>query len=329
MKHLETFLAAAILTMSSSTALMASDQLPSWQEGATKTAIIGFVEKVTKSGGTDFIEPSDRIAVFDNDGTLWSEQPIYFQLAFVLDRVKALAPEHPEWKNTQPFKAVLENDTKALINSGKRGLMELLMASHAGMSTDQFAQIVDAWITSAKHPKTGKLYSEMVFQPMIELLGYLRQNGFMTYIVSGGGIEFMRPWANRVYGVPPEQVIGSSVKVKYEVKDGNPVLTRLPEINFVDDKVGKPVGIHYHIGKRPIMAFGNSDGDFEMLEWTTSAKGARFGLFVHHDDATREFAYDRNSHIGKLDRGLDEAPKRGWSVTSMKTDWKCIYKYQC
>ncbi|MBL4732177.1 MAG: haloacid dehalogenase-like hydrolase [Rhizobiaceae bacterium] len=329
MKPLRIFFAASILAMSSSAAAMATDLLPSWQDGATKNSIISFVEKVTKSGGPDFIEPADRVAVFDNDGTLWSEQPIYFQLAFALDRVKALAPKHPEWKDTQPFKAVLENDTKALIKSGKRGLMELMMASHVGMSTDQFAEIVDTWITSAIHPKTGKLYSEMVFQPMIELLGYLRENGFMTYIVSGGGIEFMRPWTYRVYGVPPEQVIGSSVKVEYEMKDGNPVLTRLPEINFIDDKAGKPVGIHYHIGKRPVMAFGNSDGDFEMLEWTTSANGARFGLLVHHDDAKREYAYDRKSHIGQLDRGLDEAPKRGWSITSMKSDWKCIYKYQC
>ncbi|MBL4600427.1 MAG: haloacid dehalogenase-like hydrolase [Rhizobiaceae bacterium] len=329
MKPLRIFFAASILAMSSSAAAMATDLLPSWQDGATKNSIISFVDKVTKIGGPDFIEPADRVAVFDNDGTLWSEQPIYFQLAFALDRVKALAPKHPEWKDTQPFKAVLENDTKALIKSGKRGLMELMMASHVGMSTDQFAEIVDAWISSAMHPKTGKLYSEMVFQPMIELLGYLRENGFMTYIVSGGGIEFMRPWTYRVYGVPPEQVIGSSVKVKYEMKDGNPVLTRLPEINFIDDKAGKPVGIHYHIGKRPVMAFGNSDGDFEMLEWTTSASGARFGLLVHHDDAKREYAYDRKSHIGQLDRGLDEAPKRGWSITSMKSDWKCIYKYQC
>jgi phosphoserine phosphatase len=301
------------------------DPLPSWQDTAAKANIVAFVKAVTEPGGKDFVPPADRIAVFDNDGTLWSEQPMYFQLAFALDRVKALAPQHPEWKNQQPFKAVLEGDMKALAETGERGLLELVMATHAGNTSEEFARIVRDWVSTARHPKFNRPYTDLVFQPMLELLAYLRANGFKTYIVSGGGIEFLRVVAEELYGVPPEQVIGSSVKTKYEVRDGKPAIVRLPEIDFIDDKAGKPVGIHQFIGKRPIAAFGNSDGDFQMLEWTTSAPGARLGLIVHHDDAEREYAYDRKSPFGKLDHGLDEGPKRGWTLVSMKNDWKKIY----
>ena len=303
----------------------ADDLLPTWNDTAAKTAIIKFVNRVTTEGSADFVPPADRIAVFDNDGTLWSEQPMYFQLAFALDRVKALASRHPEWKNQQPFKAALEGDMKALAETGEHGLLELVIATHAGNTSEEFAQIVRDWVSTARHPKLDRPYTELVFQPMLELLAYLRANGFKTYIVSGGGIEFLRVVAEELYGVPPEQVFGSSVKTKYEVRDGKPAIVRLPEIDFIDDKAGKPVGIHKFVGKRPIMAVGNSDGDFQMLEWTTSAPGARLGLIVHHDDAEREFAYDRKSAFGKLDRGLDEGPKRGWTIISMKNDWRAVY----
>lgn len=320
-----TIIAAVILTAGTAVA----DPMPSWNDGPSKQKIIDFVEATTRNGGPDFISSSKRIAVFDNDGTLWAEQPIYFQLAFAFDRIKAMAPQHPEWKETQPFKAVLENDVKALAASGKRGLTELIMTTHAGMTAEEFESVVLDWVATAKHPKTGRLYTEMIYQPMLELLDYLRANGFKTYIVSGGGIDFMRPWAERIYGIPPEQVIGSSVKVEYKDSADGSQLMRLPEVNFIDDKAGKPVGIHYYIGRRPVAAFGNSDGDFEMLEWVTSGNGARLGAFVHHDDAEREVAYDRDSHIGRLDRGLDEAPKRDWSLISMKNEWKCVFRYQC
>jgi len=306
----------------------AQDATPSWNDTAPKKGIIAFVEKVTKEGGAEFLPPAERIAVFDNDGTLWSEQPMYFQAFFIFDRIKLLAPEHPEWKDKEPFASVLKGDVKGALAGGEKSLIELAMTTHAGMTTEEFEKIVTDWINTAKHPKTGKLYTEMVYQPMLELLAYLRANGFKTFIVSGGGIEFMRPWAERVYGVPPEQVIGSSIKTKYEVLDGKPVIVRLPELNFIDDKAGKPVGIQQHIGRRPVMAFGNSDGDFQMLEWTTGGSGPRFGLVVHHTDAQREFAYDRASHIGKLDRCLDEAAKRGWLVVSMKDDWKTIFAWE-
>jgi len=305
--------------------VQAANPLPSWNDTAPKKAIVAFVEKVTKAGSPDFVPEPERIAVFDNDGTLWSEQPMYFQLRFALDRVKALAPQHPEWNKKDPFKKLLTTPKEEQVAVTMNELMEIVMATHAGMTTEEFEQIVTEWITTAKHPKTGKLYTEMVFQPMLELLAYLRANGFKTFIASGGGIEFMRPWTERVYGIPPEQVVGSSVKTKYEVRDGKPVLVRLPEINFIDDKAAKPVGINEHIGRRPIMAFGNSDGDFEMLEWTTSGSGPRFGLLVYHTDAAREWAYDRKSHIGKLDRGLDEGPKRGWTIVNMKDDWRRIF----
>jgi phosphoglycolate phosphatase-like HAD superfamily hydrolase len=285
------------------------------------------VANVTTQGSPGFVAPAERIAVFDNDGTLWSEQPMYFQAFFILDRVKALAPSHPGWKEKEPFASVLRGDLKAALAGGEPALVELAMATHAGTTTEEFEKIVSDWIATAKHPKTGRLLTEMVYQPMLELLDCLRANGFKTFIVSGGGIEFMRPWAERVYGIPPEQVVGSSIKTKFEMRDGKPVLVRLPEIGFIDDKAGKPVGIQMHIGRRPIAAFGNSDGDLQMLQWTTAGPGPRFGLYVHHTDAEREWAYDRASHIGRLDKGLDEAKAKGWTLVDMKSDWKRIYPW--
>ena len=299
--------------------------LPSWNDGGTRQAILAFVDRVTREGGPDYVAPTSRLAVFDNDGTLWSEQPTYVQFAFAIDRVKALAPSHPEWKTTQPFKAALEGDMEALAAAGERGLLQLVMASHAGSTTAEFEQVVRAWIATARHPKTGLPYTAMVYQPMLELLQYLRAHGFKTYIVSGGGIEFMRPWTEQAYGIPPEQVIGSSIRTKYELRGGQPVLTRLPELNFIDDKEGKPIAVQQVVGRRPIAAFGNSDGDFQMLEWTSAGPGPRLALLVHHDDAAREVAYDRESHVGRLARGLDEAATRGWIVASMKRDWKRIF----
>ena len=299
--------------------------LPSWNDGAAKKAITSFVSRVTTVGSPDFVAVPERIAVFDNDGTLWAEQPIYVQLVFALDRVKALAPQHPEWQSREPFKSVIAGDLKGVMAGGEHALMEIMAASHAGNTTAEFEKIVADWTATAKHPKTGRLYTEMVYRPMLEVLAYLRANGFKTYIVSGGGVEFMRPWVERVYGIPPEQVVGSRGKMKYEVRDGVPVLARLAEIDLVDDKAGKPVGIQQAIGRRPIIAFGNSDGDFEMLEWTTTAPGARLGVIVHHTDADREWAYDRDSHIGRLSRGLDEAAARRWVVVDMKQEWAQIF----
>jgi phosphoglycolate phosphatase-like HAD superfamily hydrolase len=303
----------------------AKESLPSWNDGPAKQSIVAFVEKVTKPGSPDFVPVPERIAVFDNDGTLWAEQPMYFQFFFALDRVKALAPQHPEWKTKEPFASLLKGDTKTALAGGDKALLEIVMATHTGMTTEEFETIVKDWIATAKHPKTGKLFTEMVYQPMLELLAYLRAKGFKNFIVSGGGIEFMRPWAEKVYGIPPEQVVGSSIKTKFELRDGKPVLMRLPELNFIDDKAGKPVGIHQHIGRRPIAAFGNSDGDLQMLQWTTAGSGARFALIVHHTDAEREWAYDRESSIGKLDKALDEAQAKGWTVVNMKNDWKQVF----
>jgi len=302
-----------------------SDPLPSWNEGNSKQSIIDFVNEVTNEKSPNFVKPENRIATFDNDGTLWSEQPYYFQLQFALDRVKALVPDHPEWNNNPLFKAVLDNDIQKVLSFGEHGLLELVMTTHSGITTEEFSQIVNDWINTARHPKTHKLYKEMVFQPMLELLDYLRENGFKTFIVSGGGIDFMRPWTQEVYGIPPEQVVGSSGKVKFEMRNEQPVLIKLPEINFIDDKEGKPVGIHQFIGKRPIAAFGNSDGDLQMLQWTAAGGGQRLMLYVHHTDVEREWAYDRDSHIGRLDKGLDEANAKGWVVVDMKNDWKKIY----
>ena len=309
-------------------AALAADPLPSWNDTAPKKAIVAFIEQVTREGSPDFVPVTERIATFDNDGTLWAEQPIYFQFLFAIDRVKILAPQHPEWKTQEPFASLLKGDMKRALAGGEHAILEIVMSTHAGMTTQAFEKIVTDWITTAKHPKTGRLLTEMVYQPMLELLTYLRANGFKTFIVSGGGIEFMRPWTEKVYGIPPEQVIGSSVKTKYEVRDGKPVIARLPELNFIDDKAGKPVGINQHIGRRPIMACGNSDGDFEMLEWATAGMGLRFGLLVHHTDDKREWAYDRKSHVGKLDRGLDEGPHRGWTIVSMRDDWRVIFPFE-
>lgn len=325
---MKTHLALSLLALLASAAITVAEPLPSWNDTANKSAIVEFVSRVTRAGSADFIPAAERIAVFDNDGTLWSEHPLYFQAYFILDRVNELAPIHPEWETQEPFASILRGDMKAALSGGERALMELAMATHAGMTTAEFETTVNRWIATARHPDTGRLYTEMVFQPMLELLDYLRANGFKTFIVSGGGIEFMRPWAERVYGIPPEQVIGSSIKTRYEVRDGIPVIARLAEINFVDDKEGKPVGIHRHIGRRPVMAFGNSDGDYQMLEWTTAGTGPRLGAIVHHDDADREWAYDRETHVGKLARGLDDAPARGWVVISMKDDWKTIHPEQ-
>jgi len=321
-------LLAVLACAASSTPVQAADQLSSWNEGAAKKSILQFVGKVTKNGSPDFVPPARRIAVFDNDGTLWAEQPMYFQAFFVFDRVKALAPQHPEWTTQEPFASVLKGDVKAALAGGERALSQLVMATHAGTTTDEFEKSVSDWIATAKHPKSGRLFTEMVYRPMLELLAYLRANGFKTFIVSGGGIEFMRPWSDRVYGVPPDQVIGSSIKTKFELRDGTPALVRLPEINFVDDGPGKPVGIQMHIGRRPLAAFGNSDGDLQMLQWTAAGPGARFCLFVHHTDADREWAYDRTSSIGRLDKGLDEAKARGWTVVDMKTDWKRVFAFE-
>jgi haloacid dehalogenase-like hydrolase len=305
-----------------------SPPLPSWNDGATKQSILDFVAAVTREGSPDFISPAERIATFDNDGTLWVEHPMYTQLAFALDRVKALAPQHPEWKDAQPFKAALEGDMRALAASGERGLVALVMATHAGMSTAEFEKIVLDWVASARDPRWKRPYTELVYLPMVELLGFLRANGFKTFIVSGGGIEFMRPWTERIYGVPPDQVVGSSIKTKFEIRGGRPQLSRLPELDFVDDGPGKPVGINEHIGIRPISAFGNSDGDLEMLQWTTMANGRRFGLIVHHTDAEREYAYDRDTHFGRLDKALDAAASNKWTVVDMKRDWKRIFAFE-
>jgi phosphoglycolate phosphatase-like HAD superfamily hydrolase len=302
-----------------------ADQLPSWNDGKSKQAIVAFVERVAKDGSADFVPLAERIAVFDNDGTLWSEQPMYFQFLFALDRVKVLAPQHPEWKSQEPFASLLKGDLKGALAGGEPAIMQIVMATHSGMTTEEFDQIVRDWVASAKHPKTGRLYTEMVYQPMLELLTYLRANDFKTFIVSGGGIDFMRVFTEEVYGVPPEQVVGSSGKVSFEMRDGTPLLMRLPEVNFIDDKVGKPVGIHQHIGRRPIAAFGNSDGDLQMLQWTCGAPGPRFCLYVHHTDADREWAYDRDSSIGRLDKGLDEAGIMSWTVVDMKADWNKVF----
>lgn len=307
---------------------LVKDPLPSWNEGVAKESIIDFVIKTTTIGSPDFIPEDERIACFDNDGTLWSEQPIYFQFAFAMDRVKVLAPMHPEWKDVQPFKAVLEGDAKTALSGGEKSKMDLMIATHAGMTTEDFNSVVKDWLATARHPTTNKPYTEMVFQPMLELLNYLRANGYKTYIVSGGGVDFMRVWTETVYGIPPEQVIGSSLKLKYEMRDEGPVIVRLPEVNFVDDKAGKPVGIEEHIGRRPIFTAGNSDGDYEMLQWTSTGKGyPRFGMIIHHTDEAREWAYDRSSSIGHLQQGLDDAVKYNWHIVDMKNDWNKIFAF--
>ncbi len=317
--------ALAAIFFVSTAASAQDDPLPSWNDGPTKEAIVGFVEKVTEEGGPDYVRPEDRIATFDNDGTLWAEKPVYFQLLFAIDRVKQLAPEDPEWKDKQPFNAAIEGDMKTLAASGLKGIAELVMASHAGMSPAEFQKIAGDWLATAKHPRFKRPYTDLVYQPMLELLSYLRDNGFTTYIVSGGGIEFVRNFSESKYGIPPAQVVGSSIKTKYEVVDGVPTLIRLPEMNFINDKDGKPVGINQYIGQRPIFASGNSDGDYQMLEWTTAGEGPRFGLILHHTDAEREYAYDRDSSVGRLNKALDDAPSKGWVVIDMKKDWKTVF----
>ena len=301
--------------------------LPSWNEGSTKQSIVDFVRGVTTAGDAHFVKPEERIAVFDNDGTLWSEQPIYFQVAFVIDRLKALAPQHPEWKDKPLFAAVLQGDMKTLAAGGLHAVVELAMITHAGMTTDEFSKIVQDWIAIARHPKFNRPYTDLIFQPMLELLVYLRAHGFKTFIVSGGGVEFMRVWVEKVYGIPHEQVIGSSIVTKFEMLAGVPVLTRLPEVDFIDDNAGKPVGINKHIGRKPIAAFGNSDGDLQMLQWTTAGTGSRFALLVNHTDSVREYAYEATA-FGKLDEALKEAGIKGWTVVDMKRDWNRIYPFE-
>jgi hypothetical protein len=301
------------------------EPLASWNDKPSRRSIVEFVERVTLEGGPDYVPVSDRIAVFDNDGTLWTEQPMYVQAFFAFDRVKELEPQHPEWRTTEPFASVLRGDLESALSGGERSLVALVMATHAGMTTEEFEQTVIRWIAEARHPQTGKLFTEMVYQPMLEMMSYLRSNGFKTFIVSGGGIEFMRPWAERVYGVPPEQVIGSSVKTRFELLDGRPSLLRLPELNFVDDKSGKPIAIQLHIGRRPIIAFGNSDGDLEMLQWTTASDRPHLGVLVRHTDGNREYRYDRDSHVGRLDRALDLSGELGWVVIDMEQDWSRVY----
>ncbi len=317
-----------LIILGVSARVAAADPLPSWNEGAAKQAVIEFIRTVTDKSGPQYLTPEQRIATFDNDGTLWCEQPMYFQGFFTFDRVKALAPQHPEWKDKQPFKAILENDMKSLMAAGEKGLLEIVMTTHAGMTTEEFEKIVKDWIATAKHPRFNKSFTDLVYQPMLELLFYLRENGFTTYIVSGGGVEFMRPWTEKTYGIPPEQVVGSSIKLKFEMRDGKPILTRLPEIDFIDDGPGKPVGIQKFIGRRPIAAFGNSDGDHQMLQWTAAGEGRRFMLLVHHTDAAREWAYDRQSPIGRLDKALEEAQAKGWTVVDIKKDWKRVFPFE-
>jgi len=303
----------------------AADPLTSWNEGPAKLSILEFVAAVTDKNSKDYVAPAERIATFDNDGTLWVEQPIYTQILFAVDRVNTLAPRHPEWKGKQPFKAVLEQGPKGVMAAGKKGVVEILAATHTGMTAEEFEVIVEQWLAGAKHPRFKKPFTQLVYQPQLELMAYLRDNGFKVFIVSGGGIEFMRPWTERVYGVPPEQVVGSSAKIEFQMKDGKPVLVRLPEVNFIDDKAGKPVGLYQHIGRRPILAFGNSDNDMQMIQYTLAGEGRRLGLFLHHTDADREYAYDRKSHIGTLNKVLDIATENDWIVVDMKKDWKTVF----
>ena len=302
--------------------------LPSWNDGEAKAAIVTFVQAVTDKKSKDYVAPRDRIAVFDNDGTLWAEQPMYFQFLFAIDRVKALAPRHPEWKDKEPFASLLKGDLKAALAGGEHALLEIVHASHAGMTTEEFEKVVKDWVAAARHPRFKRPYTALAYQPMLELLRYLRANGFRTYIVSGGGVEFMRAFTEKTYGIPPEQVIGSSGKQKFELREDKPVLVKLPAVDFLDDKEGKPINIQKIIGRRPLAAFGNSDGDLQMLQWTCAGPGVRFCLFVHHTDAEREWAYDRTSSIGRLDKGLDEASAKGWTVVSMKSDWKKIFAFE-
>ena len=321
--------AAAVVFSTASPSFGQADPLPSWNDGPTKRAILDFVARTTTSGGRDFVPVPERIATFDNDGTLWTEQPVYFQVAFAFDQVKKLAPQRPEWKTLEPFKSVLADDRAALAAMGEKGLLEIMAATHTGLTTAEFTKAVNDWIATARHPRFNRPYTDLVYQPMLELLGYLRGNQFKTFIVSGGGIEFMRPWTEQIYGIPPEQVVGSSGVTKFVLQpDGVPVLMKEPKVEFVDDGPGKPVGINHFIGRRPVLAFGNSDGDQQMLEWTAAGNGARFMGLVRHTDAVREYAYDRESPVGRLDKAWDEALRRKWTVVDMKNDWKVIYPFE-
>jgi len=320
-----TFFTLTLMILSSVTASQPQDPLPSWNDGPNKQAIIEFVTKTTDQNQASFIPPTRRIATFDNDGTLWSEQPLYFQAIYIFDRIRELAPEHPEWQQKEPYASVLKGDSKSALAGGKQALLEMVMGTHAGVTASEFSESVADWLASARHSGSGKPYTAMVYKPMLELLDYLRDNDFKVFIVSGGGIDFLRVFAEEVYGITPEQVVGSSLKAKYEIRNGSPVIVKQAEVDFIDDKAGKPVGIHRYIGRRPVLAVGNSDGDFEMLEWTSAGEGHSLAMIVHHDDAKREWAYDRESHIGRLVRGLDEGPQRGWKIISMKNDWNLIY----
>ncbi|WP_439473599.1 HAD family hydrolase [Algoriphagus formosus] len=300
-------------------------QLTSWNDGATRSAIEDFVRKTTTEGSTDFIPEEDRIAVFDNDGTLWAEQPMYFQLFYAIDFIKKNASDHPEWSEIESIQAILQDDLKAALDGGTQAILELVMVSHSDMTAEEFAQSVRSWLQESRHPQTGKPYNQMIYQPMVELLELLRANGYKTFIVSGGGIDFLRVWAEEAYGIPPYQVVGSSLKAKYEEQNGKMEIIKIPELNFIDDKEGKPVGIHQHLGMKPIIAGGNSDGDYQMIEYTTQGSGPSLGIYIHHTDSIREYAYDRESHIGRLDKGLDDAARLGWLVVDMAKDWKTIY----
>lgn len=327
-KAVATILAGLFMLTAQPVAAQGNDPLPSWNDGRSKQAIRAFVRKISRAGTPDFVPPSQRIATFDNDGTLWGEQPFYFQFLFAVDRVKAMAPQRPEWKEKEPFASVLRGDLKTALTGGEHAILEMVMATHAGYTTEEFEVVVQDWFATARHPTTGKLYSEMVYKPMLELLAYLRANSFKTYIVSGGGVEFMRVFAEKLYGIPPEQVIGSSGKQVLQYRDGKPIIVKLPSVDFIDDKEGKPLAIQKTIGRRPIAAFGNSDGDLQMLQWTCDTAGPRFCLYVHHTDAAREWAYDRASSIGRLDKGLDQAKAKGWTVVDVKNDWKRVFAFE-
>lgn len=311
-----------------SQARAADDPLSLWNDSTSRNAIIDFVTRTTTSGSSDFLPAEQRVAVFDNDGTLWSEQPMYFQGLFIFDRIRALAPQHPEWKTKEPYASVLKGDYKTALAGGEKSLLPMIAATHAGITSDEFSDIVTKWLATAVHPRFKRHYTDLVYAPMLQLLDYLRVNGYKTFIVSGGGVEFMRVFAERTYGIPPEQTIGSSIKTKFEMKDGKPQIVRLPQIDFINDGPGKPVGIARFIGRKPVMAFGNSDGDFQMLQYTTGGTGPHLGVIVHHTDAEREFAYDRKSPVGKLDKGLDAAATNGWVLVDMKNDWKKVYSFQ-
>lgn len=317
---------ASLILLAFAARIAFADPLPGWQEGAAQETIVSFVESVTDLTKPTYVPAAERIAVFDNDGTLWAEQPLYFQLFFALDRVRELAEQHPEWQSEQPFKAAIENDRQALIESGKAGLLKLVGASHAGNTPDEFRDIVNDWLAEARHPERKVPYTDLVYGPMQELMDYLRDNGFRVFIVSGGGIEFMRAWTERVYGIPPHQVVGSSIRTEYTERNGEPVIVRLPDVDFIDDKEGKPIGINRHIGQRPLIAVGNSDGDYAMLDWTTAGSGPRLGVLIRHTDAEREWRYDRDSAIGRLDQGLDDAPGKGWLIVDMKRDWRYVFE---